>query len=163
MHKVRKLRCLSSFGRSFIVSSRPNGRPRRCERSCRRVVRGPVWGGEKVVCLCGCLNRRVRSGSVADHTKVVSSLTRGDASSTGARPVSSGAYPQVSISIDFVFKEGKREGFSSNLSPFLSYSASSLNREGEGSSHPTSSSASEPLSLLLPFRRTRPCVAAVPE
>ena len=101
---------------------------------------------------------------MAGHTKAVSSLTGGDASSTVARPVSFGASPQVSISIDSVFKEGKGEGFLSNLSPFLSYSASSLNREGEGSSHPTSSSTSEPLPLLLlPFYRMRPCVAVVPE
>ena len=57
------------------------------------------------------------------------------ASSIGKRPVSSGASPQVSISTDSVFKEGKGEGFLSNLSPFLSYRASSLNREGERSSH----------------------------
>ena len=101
---------------------------------------------------------------MAGHTRAVSSLTGENASSTGARPVSFGASPQVSISIDFVFKEEKGEGFSSNFSPFLSCSGSSLNREGEGSSHPTSSSASEPLSLLLlPFRRMHPCVAAVPE
>ena len=101
---------------------------------------------------------------MAGHTKAVSSLTGGDASSTEARPVSFGASPQVSISIDSVFKERKGEGFSSNLSPFLSYSGSSLNREGEGSSHPTSSSASEPLPLLLlSFRRMRLCVVAIPE
>jgi len=100
---------------------------------------------------------------VAGHTKVVSSLTGGDASSTGTCPVSSGVSPQVSISIDSVFKEGKGEGFSSNLSPFLSCGVSSLNREGKESSHRTSSSASEPLPLLLPFRRMRSCVAAVPE
>ena len=39
------------------------------------------------------------------------SLTRGDASLTRARLVSSGASPQVSISIDSIFKEGKGEGF----------------------------------------------------
>ena len=81
---------------------------------------------------------------MAGHTKAVSSLTGGDASSTGVHLVNFGASPQVSISIDSVFKEGKGEGFSSNLSPFLSYGVSSLNREGEGSSHPISYSASEP-------------------
>ena len=99
---------------------------------------------------------------MAGHTKAVSSLTGGDASSTVARPVSFGASPQVSISIDSVFKEGKGEGFSSNLSPFLSCGVSSLNREGKESSYRTSSSSSEPLPLL-PFRRMRPCVAVVPE
>ena len=69
---------------------------------------------------------------MAGHTQAVFSLTGEDASSTGARPVSFGASPQVSISIDFVFKEEKGEGFSSNLSPFLSCSVSSLNREGRG-------------------------------
>ena len=97
------------------------------------------------------------------HTQAVFTLTREGCLVDRGRPVSSGASPHVSISINFVFKEGKRDGFSSNLSPFLNYSASSLNREGEGSSHPTSSSASEPLFLLLPFRRMRPCVTAVPE
>ena len=48
---------------------------------------------------------------MAGHTKVVSSLTGGDASLTGARPISFGASPQVSISIDSIFKEGKGEGF----------------------------------------------------
>ena len=100
---------------------------------------------------------------MASHTQAVFSLTGEDALSTEAHPVSFGASPQVSISIDSVFKEGKGEGFSSNLSPFLSYSVSSLNREGEGSSHPTSSSAFELLPLLLPFHRMRPCVAAVPK
>ena len=100
---------------------------------------------------------------MAGHTKVVSSLTGGDASSTGARPVSFGASPQVSISIDSIFKEGKGEVFLSNLSPFLSCGVSSLNREGKESSHRTSSSASEPLPLLLPFYRMHPCVAVVPE
>ena len=45
------------------------------------------------------------------HTQAVSSLTGGDASLTGARPVSSGASPQVSISIDFAFKQEKGESF----------------------------------------------------
>ena len=100
---------------------------------------------------------------MAGHTKAVSSLTGGDASSTEARPVNFGASPQVSISIDSVFKEGKGEDFSSNLSPFLSYGVSSLNREGKESSHCTSSSTSEPLPLLLPFRRMHLCIAVVPE
>ena len=134
------------------------------QRSYHRIVSWSCMGRRRVICPCGRLNCHVRSGSVAGHTQVVSSLTGGDASSTGARPVSSGASPQVSISIDFAFKEGKGESFSSNLLPFLSCSASSLNREGEGSSHPTSSSTSEPLPLLLlPFHRMRPCVVVVPE
>jgi len=70
------MRGLSFFGRSFVVSSGPNGRPRRTEGSRHRVVRGPAWEGEKFVCLCGCLNRRVRSGSVAGHTQAVFSLTK---------------------------------------------------------------------------------------
>ena len=119
--------------------------------------RGPTWGNRGSP-VCARFDCRVQCAVVVGHAQATSCLT-------GARPVSLGMSPRLSVSVDFIsaLSRGRERVFCPNLSPFLSCCTSSLNREGEGSSRPTPSPASEQPPLLLPFHRMRSCIAAVPK